>query len=102
MHPELFRLGSFPVRSYGVLLVIGVVIAVAVARSRAPRYGIEPDKIWDSAFWLVLAGILGARLTYIVQHWTYFQSHPAELWTLRFEGLTSFGGILFGFLGFLV
>ncbi|MBS1713492.1 MAG: prolipoprotein diacylglyceryl transferase [Armatimonadetes bacterium] len=102
MHPELFRLGSFPVRSYGVLLVIGVVIAVSIARKRAPHYGIDKDKIWDSAFWLVLPGILGARITYIVQNWPYYQSHPAELWSLRFEGLTSFGGILFGFFGFLV
>lgn len=83
-------------------MVIGVIIAVAIARKRAPRYGIDADRIWDSAFWLVLPGILGARITYIVQNWSYYQSHQSELWSLRFEGLTSFGGILFGFLGFLV
>ena len=102
MWPELFRIGNFPVRSYGVLLVIGVVIAVELARRRAPRFGVAPEKIWDSAMWLVVPGILGARITYIVQNWGFYQQHQDQLWSIRFEGLTSFGGLIFGFLGFMI
>jgi len=102
MWPEIFRIGNFPIRSYGVLLVIGVVIAIEIARRRAPRHGISPDKIWDSAMWLVIPGILGARITYIVQNWSFYQQHQDQLWSIRFEGLTSFGGLIFGFLGFAV
>lgn len=101
MHPVLFKVYGFSVRSYGVLLVLGVIVAAFLARKRAPRYGIDPEKVWDSAFWLVLPGILGARITYIVQNWSYYQQHQDQLFSLRFEGLTSFGGLLFGFFGFL-
>lgn len=103
MFPVLFRLpNGFELRSYGVLLVIAVLVAVWMGRRRAPRWGIGADKLWDSAPWLVLPGVLGARLLYIAQHWEYYSSHPEELWSFRFEGLTSFGGLIGGLLGFLV
>lgn len=105
MYPELFRVpffNNFPVRSYGVLLVIGVVLAIYMARRRAPRYGIEPDRIWDASMWMVIPGIFGARIFYIAQYWKYYQAHQDQLYSLRFEGLTSFGGLVFGFLGFLL
>lgn len=101
MFPELFKVGSFPIRTYGVLLVLGVLVAIYLSRKRAPRFGVEPDKIWDASIWMVLPGILGARLVYIAQHWDYYQRHQNELWSLRFEGLTSFGGLIFGFFGLL-
>ncbi len=102
MHPELFKIGTFELRSYGVLLVIGVIVAATIARKRAAAYHIEPDKIWDAALWMVLPGILGARITYILQFWSYYQAHPSELYSLRFEGLTSFGGLIFGFIGAVI
>lgn len=102
MLPELFKIGSFPIRSYGVLLVIGVIVAVHLARKRATSFGIDKEKIWDSSMWMVLPGILGARIVYIVQFWDHYKLHPEELYSIRFEGLTSFGGLIFGFLGFLV
>lgn len=101
MRPVLFKPFGFSVRSYGVLLVIGVIVAAYLARRRAPRFGIDPERIWDAAFWLVLPGILGARITYIVQNLGYYTQHLNELFSLRFEGLTSFGGLLFGFFGLL-
>lgn len=101
MFPELFHIGNYPVRSYGVLLVIGVLFAIALAKRRAPVYGLKPEAIWDSSMWLVIPGILGARIFYIAQNWGYYQTHRNELFSLRFEGLTSFGGLVFGFLGFL-
>ncbi len=102
MHPVLFEIGPLPVRSYGVLLVVGVLVAVLMARARAPRWGIAPDKVWDATFWLVFPGIIGARVFYIAQNWDHYSRNTAELFSLRFDGLTSFGGLVFGFLGLLV
>ena len=102
MYPELFHLPNFPIRSYGVLLVIGVIVAIHLARKRAPKFGIVPDRIWDASMWMVIPGIFGARIFYIAQYWKYFQEHQDQLYSLRFEGLTSFGGLVFGFLGFMV
>ncbi|MCC6404366.1 MAG: prolipoprotein diacylglyceryl transferase [Fimbriimonadaceae bacterium] len=101
MFPVIFRLpNGFELRSYGVLLVTAVLVAVWMGRLRAPRWGIAPEKVWDCAPWLVLPGVLAARLAYIVQHWDFYSTNPQQLWSLRFEGLTSFGGLIGGILGF--
>jgi phosphatidylglycerol:prolipoprotein diacylglycerol transferase len=102
MYPELIKIGGFPIRSFGVMIAIGFIVAILIARKRAPRYGIQPDKIWDISFWLMLSGVLGARITYILTHLSYFQKYPSELWALQFEGLTSFGGLIAGLLAAVV
>lgn len=103
MLPELIRLpNGFPVRSFGILLMIAVLVAVWLAGRRAARFGLTKDQVWDSVVWLVIPGVLGARVFYIAQHWGDFAGRPDQIFSLRMEGLTSFGGLVFGFLGFLV
>jgi phosphatidylglycerol:prolipoprotein diacylglycerol transferase len=102
MHPNLFEIPGTAIRigSYGVLLMIGVIVALFLARKRAPQFGIHPDRLYDALFWMLIPGILGARITYIAQNWPYYQAHQNELYSLQFMGLTSFGGMIGGFLGF--
>ncbi len=102
MFPVLFKPFGFEVRAYGVLLMLGLVVAVFWARARAPRWGIDPERTLDAAFWGIIPGILFARLGYIVQEWDRFSQHPNELWSFRFEGLTSFGGVVGALLGIYV
>ena len=102
MFPVLFKIGEFEVRSYGVLLVLGLLFAIWLARRRAPKWGIEPDTIVDAAFWGILPGIIGARITYILLNWDYYSANTDQLLTFRFAGLTSFGAILFALAGLFV
>ncbi len=97
MCPVFFNVFGFPVRSYGVLLIAGFLIALAIAKRRGPAHGLKSEKIWDLAFWLLIFGILGSRLLFILQELPYYSQHPREVLSWRFEGLTSFGGILAGF-----
>lgn len=100
---DLFRyhFPGFEVRSYGVMLVIGVLLSVWWSRRRAPKWRIEPERIFDATLWGIIPGILGARIGYIVQEWDYYSKNTDEIWTLHFAGLTSFGGVLFAILGLL-
>ena len=112
MYPVLFRIpefkiGSFEidgfdVRSYGILLVLGLLFAMWLGRRRAQKWGIEPDAIVDAAFWGILPGIIGARITYIVLNWGYYTAHTDELLSFRFAGLTSFGGVIFSLVGLMI
>ena len=95
MYPELFEVFGFKVRSYGLIIAVGLMLAVWLASRRAPRHGVKPERLYDVLIWALIPGILGARVVYIVQHWGFYSSNPGELWTFQFEGLTSFGG--FGF-----
>lgn len=96
MFPVLFHIGSFPVRSFGILLIIGFFVGMMIAKKRAPRYGIDPNRLWDLAILLIVFGVLGARVVYIAQEWSYYSQHRNEIFSLKFDGLTSFGGLLFG------
>jgi phosphatidylglycerol---prolipoprotein diacylglyceryl transferase len=95
MHPTLFRIGSFEVPAYGVMIIVGFLAGIWLAAKRAPRYGFEPSKIYDVGFWTLLAGIIGARIVFILQV-PQFWERWRDFMTLRFDGLTSFGGLGFG------
>jgi phosphatidylglycerol:prolipoprotein diacylglycerol transferase len=101
MHPTLFKIGNFPVQSYGVLLVIGFIVAITLSARRAHLFGLTADNIYDLSLPVIFAGVLGARGFYIVQEWSYFSQHPEKLFSLRFDGLTSFGGFVMGGLALL-
>lgn len=102
MKPILFQIGSFPVRSYGLMLVIGFYVALSLASRRAKKFGMNPSIVFDSSLWLIGLGILGARVFFIAQEWKHYSTHPAQLWSLQFQGLTSFGGYVFGFIALVV
>ena len=62
MRPVLFHVGSFPVHTFGVLLMIAFLAAIAMLRARAERFETTKDAITDVAFWTVISGVLlGAR-----------------------------------------
>lgn len=89
----LFHIGSFPVHSYGVVLIVGFLVGLLIARKRAPQFGINPNKLTDMAFMALIAGVFGARILFLLQE-------PPATWQgyfdWQFAGLTSFGGIIGG------
>ncbi len=96
MYPELFRIGSFPVATFGLISAVSFLLTLNLILKRSVRYGIDPDKMSDLCFWGLLIGILGARIWFLVDARDYYFQHPEKMLTLRFEGLTSFGGLVGG------
>jgi phosphatidylglycerol:prolipoprotein diacylglycerol transferase len=101
MYPTLFEIpkignfGPFPVHSFGVVMVIAFATALWMVRIRAPKFGIDAQKITDASFWALVAGVLGARIVFILQDLPHYAKHLDEVFTLQFQGLTSFGGLIF-------
>ena len=62
MHPELIHIGSFALPSYGLMMALGFLAALWLLRKRAPGFGIEPDTASDIGIWLLLSGLVGAKL----------------------------------------
>ena len=94
MHPELFRIGSLGVPTYGVLLATGFVLALWLLRKRAPRFGVSPDDAADLGIWVLLGGLVGAKLLLIfVEGGRYFASW-AGLWELLRSGGVFYGGLI--------
>ncbi len=102
MYPILFKIGNFPIHSFGIMMMLAFLAGLIIVRKRAPKYGLDAGKVSDMLFWVLILGILGARLAYILQEWDFYAKHPSELWTFKFAGLTSFGGVIAGILTMVV
>lgn len=66
MHPILFKIGNFPLGTYGLILVIGFFLALTLAKRLGRRDGIPGEDLTDLAISLLIGGILGAKLLMLV------------------------------------
>lgn len=102
MYPELFRIGGIPIRSWGVMLIIGFFLGYWVAVRRAEKFGIRKNLVIDVAVWALIAGVIGARVGWVLQDWGYYSRHPLDALKLTEGGMTSYGGVAFGVFGMWV
>lgn len=93
MLPELFHFGRFFLPTYGLLVATGVLVGLWVSVRNSARQGISPEKAWNLGILVVLAGILGAKVLYILVDWSYYTRHPAEIFSL---GTLQAGGVFSG------
>jgi phosphatidylglycerol:prolipoprotein diacylglycerol transferase len=92
--PDL-HLGPIPVHWFGILVAIGVLIGIWLARRRAPFMGIDPDQLESFINWMLLCGfVLSHVLDTIFYHPDELVARPWSIFMI-WEGLSSFGG-LFG------
>ena len=92
MYPELFRIGSFPINTYGVFLALAFLCAILIAVKLAARDGLPKEKIYDLCLWMLLASLVGSKLLMLFTEPEY-RDHPLQLISLDF--LRS-GGVFYG------
>lgn len=96
MLPVLFKVGTFPIHTWGILLMVGFLCATARGARSARRYGATPEAVWDCALGGLFAGVVGGRIGFVLQNPKYFSAHPGEIVALWDGGMTSFGGLIGG------
>lgn len=96
LHRVLFQIGGLTVYSYGVFLALGFIVATLVARYRFSQKYKNPDIILDFALAAVVGGIFGARLFYVIGHWSEFSGHLNKVFSVNMSGLVFYGGLVVG------
>ena len=94
MFPELVHIGNFALPTYGFLVSLGVLIGLWISVRNSAKQGIDPDQAWNLGILVVLCGIIGAKILYIVVDWSSYATHPSEIFslnTLRAGGVFSGG-----------
>ena len=97
-----FTIGGITIalRWYGVLVMTGVMIAAWLSANEIKRHGENPDHIWDALVWIVLAGMVGARLWYVTNATLggsrYYLDNPMRALNITEGGLHFYGALLFG------
>jgi phosphatidylglycerol:prolipoprotein diacylglycerol transferase len=96
MHPELFRipLTSLTVKGYGLMLVIGFLLAVHVIRRLSKNITPDPQMITNAGLYALVAGVIGARVFYILHHFENFAGNLKSIFAIWEGGLELLGGVL--------
>ena len=95
MYPELIRIGSFPINTYGVFLAIAFLCAILVSVKLGERDGLPRQKIYDLSLWMLLAGLVGSKILMLFTEPEY-RENPLQLVSLDFlrSGGVWYGGLL--------
>jgi len=91
--PLPFLHKSFPVYSYGFMLMVAFFAAITIARWRARKEGLDPNKITDLGIYIVCAGILGARVFYVIQYFENYRDNLFSIFKVYEGGLVYYGGL---------
>ncbi|MFA6994805.1 MAG: prolipoprotein diacylglyceryl transferase [Patescibacteria group bacterium] len=94
----LFSFGPITVYWYGLLMVLGILVAFAVSSLLAKHYNLSSDTIFDLSFWLIVSGIIGARVYDDFLQLPYYIQHPWQSIEIWKGGLAIHGGIIAGIL----
>lgn len=109
MFPELFKIPfvGFSVHSYGLMLVLGLLCAMELAKFLARRSGLNPDHFSTASILALVFGLIGARIAYVIQFHQEFTggTFAENFWAainLTSGGLVYYGGFLFAFAALVI
>ncbi len=95
--PVIFSIGHFMLRWYSLIVVTAIAVGVWISAHEAERKGFKKEDIYDSALYVVLAGLLGARLFHVLDHWAdEYAAHPVRAFYIWEGGLAIWGGVIGG------
>jgi phosphatidylglycerol---prolipoprotein diacylglyceryl transferase len=95
--PIIFMIGHFMLRWYSLIVMTAIGLGVWLAAREAERKGFEKGDIYDAALWVVIAGLIGARLFHVLDHWPdEFAVNPIRALYVWEGGLAIWGGVAGG------
>jgi phosphatidylglycerol:prolipoprotein diacylglycerol transferase len=108
MHPHLLTIpafhlfswspGPFTLHTYGVLLAIAFLAGLWAVSHQAKRAGLDPGRATDMAVWVLIAGLVGAKIMLLAVDWRFYSRNPRELLGVFQSGGVFYGGLVAGIL----
>ncbi len=93
-----FSIGNFSIQWYGILITIGLVLAIVYAFTQVRKYGLHPDGVLDAIIGGIIGAIIGARAYYVIMNWSDYADDWKSIFYIREGGLAIYGGIIGGLL----
>jgi phosphatidylglycerol:prolipoprotein diacylglycerol transferase len=98
MHPVLVEFLGLKIGSFGVLVALGYLAGLFCTLRLAKGRGVDPGLVNDLLLWVVVGGVLGARLLYVLVHPSEFRASPLDVLAIWKGGLVFYGGFAGAFL----
>lgn len=100
------------IRYYGIILMAGALAAAVLAERQARKAGLDPERVWDCLIWVLLAGVVGARIWHILTPpqsmveagitTSYYLTHPLDMLAVWRGGLGIPGAVIGGVLALFI
>ena len=101
--PTIISIGHLHLRWYSLIVVTAIAVGVWLAAREAERKGFRKEEIYDGALWVVLAGLLGARLFHVLDHWPHeYAANPVRALYVWEGGLAIWGGVAGGLIAIAI
>lgn len=102
MHPVLFHIGGFSLYSWGFMVAIAFVTGITIAMLRCEKYGISREDVMDGAMYVLLAGIIGARIFYVIGFWDMYRKNLLGVFSVWEGGMVFYGGLIFAMIALYI
>ena len=96
MLPEICRIGSFTIYSYGLMLVLAFFVCAYLSSLQAKKENFDSETIFNLLFLVFIFGIIGSRVFYVLINAGFYLRNPLEIIMLQHGGMAWFGGLIFG------
>ena len=93
MLPDLLSIGPLTVHTYGLFLVLGIIVGLLVALRFGLDEGMNPLMILDMGFIIILVALIGSRLAYVLMNISYYRNHMLDMLKIWQGGLVFSGGL---------
>jgi len=93
VHPVLIEIGRFNVYAFGFMLALSFLAGIYLSTYRAKRFGVDPQLVLDLSVYLIVAGVVGSRLLYVVYHLGAYNNF-VDFFALWQGGATLYGGLI--------
>ena len=100
--PASFSIGAFEVRIYGLIIALGLILAVAYALRRKEQFGLSEDDLLDGVLWIAPLAILCARLYYCVFEWDMYKDNPISVLYIWEGGIAIYGAVIGAAIGVFI
>lgn len=97
-----FTLGPLSIHWYGILIGSGIVLAYLYAHFEVKRRNLDAKPLDEMAFWLIIGGVIGARLYYVLFNLSYFLANPLDVFKTWQGGLAIHGALLGGAIAYFI
>lgn len=94
LNPTAFSIGSLEIKWYGIIITLGIALAMIYAFRHLREYGLESGRFMDAVIGGLIGGIIGARVYFVVMQWDLYKDDWRSIFDFRGGGLAIYGGVI--------
>jgi phosphatidylglycerol---prolipoprotein diacylglyceryl transferase len=91
VNPIIWQWGPFQLGWHAIASLLAIIVAIVIAAKGAHKQGKSTNEIFFLSPWVLIGGIIGARLFHVFDHWSYYSSNPLQIIMVQEGGLAIWG-----------